>query len=383
MTDSPRLTVLTSLDGIDPQQWDALVHDHPFLRHAFLSALHDTGCAVAETGWSPFFLALHRDGALAGAMPLYVKSHSRGEYVFDQGWAEAFERHGLAYYPKLVAAVPFTPVTGPRLLAATHADRLLLARGAVTLTQRLQVSSLHVLFPQNQDLAALTEAGLMTRAGVQFHWQNRDYADFDDFLAALSHDKRKKIRQDRKKVAAAGISFRWLRGGNITPADLAFFHACYEATYRNHWSAPYLTLAFFERLHAAMPQAMVLVLACDGTSPVAAALNISDGTTLYGRHWGTTAFIPGLHFETCYLQGIEYCLANGLDRFEGGAQGEHKMARGLLPVPTTSAHWVADRRFAAAISDFLDREGAAVASYRDELQAHAPFRRATSPGQPD
>ncbi|ALM81811.1 GNAT family N-acetyltransferase [Bordetella sp. N] len=376
--DEPRLSVIRTLDKIDPEQWDALAGAQPFLSHAFLSALHDTGCAAPATGWVPYYLILRRAGELAGAMPLYVKTHSRGEFVFDQSWAQAFENHGLEYYPKLLAAVPFTPVSGPRLLALTHADRVLLARGAVELTHSLKLSSLHVLFPQPEDQQALEEAGYLIRQGVQFHWEDAGYDNFDAFLAALSHDKRKKIRQDRKKVAAAGITFRWLSGTAIDDQALSFFHDCYVETYRNHWSSPYLTLDFFQRLRDQLPAALVLILACRDGEPVAAALNMTDGEALYGRHWGALAFIPGLHFETCYLQGIEYCLANGLRRFEGGAQGEHKIARGLLPTPTCSAHWISDRRFADAIADFLQREGEAITAYRDELDGHTPFRRDAS-----
>ncbi|OWT70317.1 MULTISPECIES: GNAT family N-acetyltransferase [unclassified Achromobacter] len=375
-SDDPRLTVTRTLATVDPAQWDALAGPQPFLSHAFLSALHDTGCAAPATGWVPYYLILRRAGALVGAMPLYVKTHSRGEYVFDQAWAEAFERHGLDYYPKLLAAVPFTPVSGPRLLARTHADRVLLARGAVELTQSLKLSSLHVLFPQAEDQRALEEAGYLVRQGVQFHWEDAAYGNFDAFLAALSHDKRKKIRQDRKKVAAAGITFRWLSGAAIDDDALSFFHACYVETYRNHWSSPYLTLDFFQRLREQLPDALVLILACRDGAPVAAALNMTDGEALYGRHWGAMEVVPGLHFETCYLQGIEYCLAHGLGRFEGGAQGEHKIARGLLPTPTCSAHWITDRRFAEAIADFLQREGDAMTAYREDLEGHTPFRQA-------
>jgi predicted N-acyltransferase len=374
MTAAPRLQVLESLSEVDPARWNALAGDQPFLQHSFLSALHDTGCAAPATGWAPYILSLWRGDALDGAMPLYVKSHSRGEYVFDYIWADAFERHGLHYYPKLLSAVPFTPVTGPRLLAASHEDRVVLARGAIELTRRLKLSSLHVLFPSASDMPALREAGYMVRHGVQFHWENQGYADFEGFLGALNHDKRKKLRQDRKRVAAAGIGFRWLRGQDIDEEALRFFHDCYVDTYRNHGSAPYLDLDFFRRAHRAQPNAFVLILACRQEQPVAAALNVTDGTALYGRHWGARVFVPGLHFETCYVQGIEYCLAHGLSRFEGGAQGEHKMARGLLPTPTCSAHWIADRRFADAIADFLDREGAAVGDYREELAAHTPFK---------
>ncbi|OZI63477.1 GNAT family N-acetyltransferase [Bordetella genomosp. 11] len=374
MTIDIRLQVLESLSDVDPAQWDAVAGGQPFLRHAFLAALHDTGCAAPDTGWAPFYLVLWRGDTLAGAMPLYVKSHSRGEYVFDQLWADAFARHGLRYYPKLLCAVPFTPVTGPRLLAAVHEDRVRLAKGAIELAARLKLSSLHVLFPSEEDAGALREAGYMVRQGVQFHWRDQGYGDFDGFLASLNHDKRKKLRQDRKRVAAAGVTFRWLRGADIDDDALRFFHGCYEETYRNHWSSPYLSLDFFRRVHRALPDVLVLVEARRDGEPIAAALNITDGTALYGRHWGTRAFVPGLHFETCYVQGIEYCLANGIERFEGGAQGEHKMARGLLPVPTCSAHWIADPRFADAIADFLDQEGAAMGDYRQELAAHTPFK---------
>jgi len=376
MPSSSRLSLEPSLAALDAAQWNALAGPQPFVRHEFLSALHDTGCASAETGWTPYFLALRRDGQLAAAVPLYLKTHSRGEYVFDFAWADAFERHGLRYYPKLLSAVPFTPVAGARLLAAHHDDRMALAHGLIELAQGLKVSSLHLLFPCAQDLAALREAGYMIREGVQFHWHNPGYADMDQFLAAMNHDKRKKIRQDRKKVAQAGISYRWLTGSQIDAASLAFFYRCYCRTYYEHGNPPYLNEAFFTRIHAELPDALVLVLAMRDGEPVAAALNLRGGDSLYGRYWGSETYVPGLHFETCYLQAIEYCIAHGLSRFEGGAQGEHKMARGLLPTPTWSAHWVADRRFADAIQDFLDHETPAVQRYMDELEAHAPFKQA-------
>ncbi|WP_144638910.1 GNAT family N-acetyltransferase [Bordetella genomosp. 13] len=375
MPSSPRLSIETSLAALDPGQWNALAGDQPFVRHEFLSALHDTGCAAPDTGWTPYFLTLRRGERLAGAVPLYLKMHSRGEYVFDFAWADAFERHGLRYYPKLLSAIPFTPVAGARLLAADDADRVLLAQGLVELAQRLKVSSLHLLFPYPQDLAALREAGYMIREGVQFHWTNPGYADMDQFLAAMSHDKRKKIRQDRKKVAAAGITYRWLTGAQIDAASLDFFYRCYCQTYYEHGNPPYLNDAFFARIRAELPDSMVLVLAMRGDEPVAAALNLRGGGALYGRYWGSAEYVPGLHFETCYLQAIEYCIVHGLSRFEGGAQGEHKMARGLLPTPTWSAHWVADRRFADAIQDFLDHETTAMQRYVGELETHAPFKR--------
>ena len=375
--DSPtRLAITTSLSQVDARQWNALAGAQPFVRHEFLSALHDTGCAAPDTGWAPHYLLLQHGEQLAGAVPLYLKSHSRGEYVFDYAWADAFERHGLRYYPKLLAAVPFTPVGGPRLLATGPAERLALARGLIELARGLEVSSLHVLFPDARDLAALREAGYLVREGVQFHWNNAGYADLDAFLAALNHDKRKKIRQDRKKVQAAGIRYRWLRGAQVDAEALAFFYRCYRHTYFAHGNPPYLSAEFFRRVHAAQPDALVLILAERDGEPVAAALNMQGGDTLYGRYWGALEFVAGLHFETCYLQSIDYCIRHGLARFEGGAQGEHKMARGLLPAPTWSAHWIADARFAAAIEDFLGRETRMMDGYLDELEAHTPFRRA-------
>ncbi|CAB3858321.1 GNAT family N-acetyltransferase [Achromobacter pulmonis] len=375
--DSPlRLTIETDLSRVAAPQWDALAGDQPFLRHAFLHALHDSGCAAPRTGWSPHYLMLWRGDTLAGAVPLYLKSHSRGEYVFDYAWADAFERHGLRYYPKLLAAVPFTPVSGPRLLAARDEDRDTLVRGLVAFAEEIQVSSLHLLFPAAADLRALRHAGFMIRESVQFHWTNPGYADFDAFLATMSHDKRKKIRQDRKKVAQAGLAFRWLRGAQIDAAALDFFYQCYCHTYFNHGNPPYLSREFFLRAYHDQPDAFVLILAERDGQPVAAALNLAGGDALYGRYWGATEYVPGLHFETCYLQAIAFCIAHGLARFEGGAQGEHKMARGLLPTPTWSAHWVADPRFAAAIQHFLDEETAAVDDYLGELEAHTPFKRA-------
>ncbi|WP_054517548.1 GNAT family N-acetyltransferase, partial [Achromobacter xylosoxidans] len=296
----------------------------------------------------------------------------------DYAWADAFERHGLRYYPKLLAAVPFTPVSGPRLLAASDEDRDTLVRGLVAFAEEIQVSSLHLLFPAADDLRALREAGFMVRESVQFHWTNPGYADFDAFLATMSHDKRKKIRQDRKKVAQAGLAFRWLRGAQIDTAELDFFHQCYCHTYFNHGNPPYLSREFFLRAYRDQPDAFVLILAERDGQPVAAALNLAGGDTLYGRYWGATEYVPGLHFETCYMQAIAYCIAHGMARFEGGAQGEHKMARGLLPTPTWSAHWVADPRFAAAIQHFLDEETAAVDDYLGELEAHTPFKRAAA-----
>jgi predicted N-acyltransferase len=370
--------VADTLEGVTVHDWNRLAGDNPFVRHAFLSALQDTRCAVARTGWRAHHLLLKRGGQLAGVMPLYLKSHSRGEYVFDHAWADAFERHGIRYYPKAVSAVPFSPVTGPRLIAPDHADRVMLARGAIELTKRLELSSLHVLFPLEQDLEALTDAGYMLREGVQFHWENLPdggYESFAAFLATMSHDKRKKVKQDRRHVAEAGVTYTWLRGAEIDGEALDFFYSCYENTYREHWNPPYLSREFFGQIHAAAPESMLLVIAEADGKRLACALNMIGGDVMYGRYWGTREFVSGLHFETCYMQGIEYCIEHGLARFEGGAQGVHKMSRGLLPTPTWSAHWIADRRFAHAISEFLDAETAAMDQHIGELEAHTPFRK--------
>lgn len=369
-----QVKIVDSLQQIDPRQWDALAAGDPFLCHAFLSALHDCGCACADTGWEPLYLTLWHNGNLAAALPLYLKNHSCGEYVFDYAWAEAFERHGLPYYPKLLSAVPFTPVSGARLLATSDEQRLLLAKAAIELAQNLGVSSLHILFPHQADAALLREAGYLLREGVQFHWHNQQYTRFDDYLAGMTHNKRKKLRQERRRVMDAGIQFSWLRGEQIQPADLAFFHLCYLATYHNHRAPPYLSLAFFQRILAQMPDQLLLIKAERDGEAIACALNMLSDGVLYGRYWGSTEFVSCLHFETCYSQAIDYCIEHRIQRFEGGAQGEHKLARGLLPSPTWSAHWIANRQFAAAIENFLQRETRGIELYRDELEMHSPFK---------
>jgi predicted N-acyltransferase len=366
--------LVNSLKEVSRDDWQALAGKNPFMSYDFLELLEASGCASPKTGWMPLYLLLEEDGELIGAAAAYLKSHSRGEYVFDQGWAEAFERNGLSYYPKLLVSVPFTPVTGPRLLAKSDEARALVARALVSVAVEQKLSSLHILFVEEQDRLALEEAGFMMREAVQFHWTNDSYWTFDVFLASLSHDKRKKLKQDRKSVAKAGITFRWLTGADLTQDHLKFFYACYVHTYKEHWSSPYLTLAFFLELHERRPDMMMLVLAERDGEPVACALNVIGDSTLYGRYWGTTEFVSGLHFETCYMQSIEFCIARGVQRFEGGAQGEHKMARGLMPVRTHSAHWVADRRFAEAIEDFLGQETKAIEGYVEQLEGSSPFK---------
>ena len=366
--------VRDSLAAIAAHDWNRLAGDDPFLRHEFLHALHETGCAGAATGWAPRFLILREDGVLAGAMPLYLKAHSYGEYVFDWAWADAYQRHGLRYYPKLLNAVPFTPVGGQRLLAAHSGQRRMLLDAALELARDEEASSLHCLFPPAEQAAELQDGGLMLRHGVQFHWRNHGYADFEGFLATLNHDKRKKIRQERRRVRDAGISFEWFAGSAITDALWVFFNRCYRETYRQHRSTPYLNLEFFRAIGRTMPENIVLIVAMRESKPLAASLNIHNGRRLCGRYWGALEYHPGLHFETCYYQVIEYCIAHGIASFEGGAQGEHKVARGLLPVATHSAHWLAHPQFAAAVEDFLKRESHGIAAYVDELGARSPFK---------
>jgi len=373
--ESASTEVVETLAGIAPAEWNRLAGDDPFLSHEFFSALHETGCAAPATGWTPRFLLIRSAGGLRAAMPLYLKDHSYGEYVFDWGWADAYHRHGIAYYPKFLSAVPFTPVAGARLLATTDADRDHLIAAALALARTLRVSSLHCLFPRREEAQRMAAHGMLQRHGVQFHWSNEGYGGFEDFLAALNHAKRKKIRQERRKVREAGISFEWLEGGDIEERDWAFFNRCYRQTYREHHSTPYLSLEFFLRIGRALPGNIVLILARRGAAPIAASLFVRHSGRLCGRSWGAVEYHPALHFESCYYQAIEYCIARGISVFEGGARGEHKMARGLMPVETYSMHWLARPEFAQAVEQFLAQESHGMARYLDELNEHSPFKR--------
>ncbi|NDY91046.1 N-acetyltransferase [Ideonella sp. TBM-1] len=374
---------------MDAAAWDALLarqsRPTPFMRHAYLAALQASGSATPSTGWTPCWLTLHRGEAaeapLAAATLTWLKTHSYGEYVFDWAWAEAYQRHGLAYYPKLLGAVPFTPVPGSRLLAEDAPSRRALLEALRELTRRQQLSSAHLLFLDEAEQADARAAGWLLRSGVQFHWTNRQptpYADWPDFLASLQREKRKKIQQERRRVQAAGITFRMREGAAITEADWDFFHHCYQLTYAAHRSTPYLTRDFFTRMAQTLPEHWLMFIPQrpEGT-PVAASLVAIDRAqgTAWGRYWGATEPIDCLHFEACYYQPLQWCIAQGFARFEGGAQGEHKMARGLLPVPTASAHWLAHPQFARAVEDFLAREGQGVEAYLDELRERDPFRR--------
>ena len=442
----------------------------PFMRHEYLAAMHESGSATPKTGWTPRFITLWHGQALAGACALYLKTHSHGEYVFDWAWANAYAEHGLAYYPKALIAPPFTPVPGARLLARNAAERTLLMKAVVGWCAQEKLSSLHLLFASDEDVAACEEAGLMLRHNVQFHWTNvanvapthvasrttlppegaglawggpalrraavtsdagvsqdptsvavqaepveafpantnpstssgltgsrAGYRDFDDFLMSLSQEKRKKIRQERRKVAEAGITFRWSLGTDISDADWDFFYQCYERTYYEHGNAPYLSRDFFRRMQRTMPENWLLFVGehveKDGSrQPIATSLiavsasntwasGLNDTETqaqsdqvAYGRYWGAVARVDCLHFEACYYQPLQWCIEHGYQRFEGGAQGEHKMARALLPVKTTSAHWLAHPSFADAVERFLEREGEGIERYMDELEKRSPLK---------
>ena len=370
---------------IDASAWNALLAADPaatpFMRHEYLAALHDSGSATAATGWQPLFATVQRDDELLAAAPLYPKTHSYGEYVFDWAWADAYRRHGLAYYPKLLGAVPFTPVPGARLLARGAHERRLLLRALREIARQHELSSAHLLFLSDADREAARAEGWLLRAGVQFHWQNpaaAPYPDFAAFLAGLQRDKRKKIQQERRRVAEAGITFEILEGEAITAAHWDFFYRCYTLTYQAHHSTPYLTRDFFARMAATMARHWVLFLARRGGEPLACSLIGIDPErrVAYGRYWGAVEHVPCLHFEACYYQPLQWCIAQRYRRFEGGAQGEHKMARGLLPVPTHSAHWLAHPQFARAVADFLEREGDGVEHYLDELNERSPFKAA-------
>lgn len=378
----PQIDVVDTLAGIPASDWNRIAGGDPFLSHEFLTALHDTGCASSKAGWTPQFLLLRSNGTLAGAMPLYLKTHSYGEYVFDWAWADAYHRHGVAYYPKLVAAIPFTPVWGRRLLAEVDDERDLLIEAALELARQLRVSSLHCLFATPEEAQRMVARGMMPRTTVQFHWANRGYGSFEEFLSGFSHDKRKKVRQERRKVTDAGIRFKWLEGGDIGERDWAFFNRCYRQTYREHHSTPYLNLEFFQRVGRTMPHHFVMVVAERDGTPIAASLNVRDSNRLCGRFWGALEHHPALHFETCYYQGIEYCIARGIARFEGGSRGEHKLARGLMPVETCSAHWLAHPQFAVAVDEFLARETRGIERYVDELNERAPFKGGATPDIP-
>jgi predicted N-acyltransferase len=373
---------LDSIAQIDAQKWNSLAGStQPFLRHEFLLALEESGCTAPRTGWTPRHLIIEAaNGTPVAAMPLFRKAHSRGEFVFDFSWASAYAQHGLRYYPKLLTAVPFTPVCGPRLLLRPDIDARAmtesLVRAVTDYARSEQLSSWHVLFPTEEIAASLDTAGLVLRRDCQFHWHNQGYESFEAFLATFTAEKRKKVKRERRRVAEAGIEFDTLSGAQLDNALWSTLYGFYADTFHRHGHEPYLNLNFFKRIGAAMPDQLMLKVARVGREPIAVAIFFVGENALFGRYWGAGGNYHSLHFETCYYQGIEYCIDNKLQRFEPGTQGEHKVPRGFVPALTSSAHYIADQRFAAAIRDFARREARGVDHYAAAVNEHVPYHRA-------
>lgn len=378
-----QLRVINSLSDITESAWNDLLSPNagPFLKYAFLNALEKTACVGRNTGWQVAHLLVEdSDSNLLGAMPLYLKQHSYGEFVFDWAWAQAYEQNGMNYFPKALSAIPFTPVRGPRLLVSPKVDgdaiREILASGLKTLVNQNALSSAHVLFPENDELEQFKKQGFMMRDSVQFHWHNAGYGDFEGFLAALTMKRRKNIRRERAAVAQHQIQYRHIPGSIATKDDWAFFYRCYENTYIEHRSSPYLSEECIQLLGHDMPEHFHLIIATLDERPIASSLLVVDqlNSKAYGRYWGAIEHIPCLHFELAYYQSIEYCINEGIEIFEGGAQGEHKMARGFLPTTIQSAHWIEDPGFSKAVKRFLEREHEGMAAYVDELEQHIPLK---------
>ena len=375
-----RVTIHDRIGSIAADAWNAVAGDeYPFLRHEFLDAAESTGCVADDAGWLPCHLTIdNEDGSLRAAIPLYEKHHSWGEFVFDWAWANAYERAGFRYYPKLVSAAPSTPATSRRLLLADPADHEAanaLIRASIALADERACSSVHVLFPADEELGALEDAGLKLRKDCQFHWRNRDYADFDAFLATFSSAKRKKARRDRRHVAEAGIAFRRLTGHELTPEVLERVYEFVGLTFARRGSMPYYNLEFFSEIAKRMPDELLVILAEKDGEAVAAAVFFVGRDVLYGRYWGGVPDYNALHFETCYYQGIEYCIEHGLKLFEPGTQGEHKVSRGFTPSVTHSAHWLAHPEFLSAIGQYVEEEARHVERYMDAVDSHSPYRR--------
>jgi uncharacterized protein len=376
------LEILDQLSSIAPEEWNQLngLDAGPFTKYEFLSTLEETGCVGANTGWQIAHLILRKDGLLVAAMPHYIKQHSYGEFVFDWSWAQAYEQHGMRYFPKALCAIPFTPVPGSRILIAPDEDidqiHKTMIQGLKTVVNHNNLSSAHVLFPAERELQALKQNGFMLRDSVQFHWHNAGYSSFEQFLSALTMKRRKNIRRERDLVAKEKISFRHIPGQSSDAQDWAFFYRCYQNTYLQHHSMPYLSEDFFKLWAKRMPDNLYLIFAQREEIPIAASLLVVDhkASKAFGRYWGAVEYVPNLHFETAYYQAIEYCILQGIQTFEGGAQGEHKLARGFLPTPLQSAHYIADPKFAQAIKFFLQREQQGIGTYVDELNEHNPLK---------
>ena len=381
--DSYQLEIIPNLAQVDAGQWNALLSPNstPFLRHEFLSSLEDAACVGEETGWQVAHLIVKDSSSnLVGAMPMYLKQHSYGEFVFDWAWAEAYQQHGLNYYPKCLSAIPFTPVQGSRFLVRSDQNKEsiqeVLIDGLKEIVIQNELSSIHVLFPADNELKALVEHEFMLRDSVQFHWQNQGYENFEQFLSVLNMKRRKNIRRERAEVSNHGITFSHISGEESSDADWEFFYRCYTNTYFEHGSKPYLNPELFNLLVTKMPENLHLIIASKDGSPIASALLIVDkeNATAYGRYWGAIEYVSCLHFELSYYQAIEYCIREGIQTLEGGAQGEHKMARGFMPKTIQSAHWLADQQFSNAVKLYLKREHAGIAAYVDELAEHTPLK---------
>ncbi len=371
---------LSAIGEADCVAWNKLAgNSYPFLRHEFLSALEESGCVSEKTGWQPKHLLVTESNQAVAAMPLYLKTHSRGEYVFDQQWAYAGGQYGVSYYPKWLTAIPFTPCQGVRTALAGHTNRRHIARLLFDFIKSQSepsgASSWHCLFPVSEELETLREQGLLVREGIQFQWFNKGYTSFGDFLDTFNHSKRKMLKRERRKIIEQGVELFQLSGHEVSDLQWRVFYDFYQTTYLKHGMPPYLNLDFFIRCARTMGDRMLLVFAVKSNNYVAAALSFTSDDTLYGRYWGCLAEYDSLHFETCYYQGLDYCIANGLQRFDSGAQGEHKIARGFEPVTTYSAHWFKDKRFAEAVAQFLARETSAVRFYKDDAATYLPFKK--------
>lgn len=377
-----QIEILDHLSDVSAADWNALLSPDagPFLRYEFLSTLEETGCVGGNTGWQAAHLVLKQDGQLIGAMPLYLKQHSYGEFVFDWSWAQAYEQQGMSYYPKVLCAIPFTPVQGSRILCLPESNESeiqnVLIGGLKSLLRENGLSSAHILFPMTAEATALKEQGFLLRDSVQFHWHNQRFQSFEQFLSVLTMKRRKNIRREREQVAREAIVFRHVPGEKSTDQDWEFFFDCYQNTYLEHHSSPYLSEVFFKMWAKQMPDNLHLIIAEKDGTPIAASLLVVDRLSgkVFGRYWGAKVHIPCLHFETAYYQAIEYCIAEGIQTFEGGAQGEHKMARGFLPTTIQSAHLIQDPRFAKAVAHFLEREHQGIGAYVDELAEHSPLK---------
>ena len=373
--------VIESIAKIDPVCWNGLLNDaNPFLRFEFLAALEETGCVAAAKGWLPRHLICETDaGQLIGALPLYLKTNSYGEFVFDFSWANAYHQAGLNYYPKLTSAIPFSPITGSRVLASDHRDdaaaiKQMLLEAAIELTKDADLSSFHVLFPAPAQKPLLEKAGLLIRKDCQFHWYNDNYASFDDFLEKFTAVKRKKTRRERRRIKEAGIEFTTRRGTDLKDSDWDQIMPLYASTFMRRGNEPYLNSEFFKRLTVSMPSNIVVFMGYQGNELVAIAICFQSDTTLYGRYWGASRYVDSLHFETCYYQGIAYCIEQGLQCFEPGTQGEHKISRGFVPTETWSAHWLSRPDFARAIDDYLVTEREHIDRYIDAVGNHVPYK---------